>query len=92
MSKGNIAREMENEMGVSVAGARKYMDAFLKSDVRACADNESVRLADFGTFTVRVMAERKGRKPQTGEIMNLPSRRAVRFIPASDFDRKLKGK
>lgn len=70
----------------------KYIDAFLKSDVRACADNESVRLADFGTFTVRVMAERKGRKPQTGEIMNLPSRRAVRFIPASDFDRKLKGK
>lgn len=46
MNNGNIAREMANGMGVSVAGARKYMDAFLKSDVRACADNESVRLAD----------------------------------------------
>lgn len=37
------------------------------------------------------MAERKGRKPQTGEIMNLPSRRAVRFIPASDFRQKIEG-
>lgn len=91
MNKGDIAREMANEMDVSVADARKYMDAFLKSVVRACADNESVRLADFGTFTIRVMVERKGRNPQTGEIMNLPSRRAVRFIPASDFRQKIEG-
>lgn len=64
---------------------------FLKSVVQACADNESVRLADFRIFTVRVMAERKGRNPQTGEVMNLPSRRAVRFIPASDFRHKIEG-
>lgn len=83
--------ELQNEIGISFSNPRKYMDAFLKSVVQACADSESVRLADFRIFTVRVMAERKGRNPQTGEVMNLSSRRAVRFIPASDFRHKIEG-
>lgn len=83
--------ELQNEIGISFSDPREYMDAFLKSVVQACADNESVCLADFRIFTVRVMAERKGRNPQTGEVMNLSSRRAVRFIPASDFRHKIEG-
>lgn len=83
--------ELQNEIGISFSEPREYMDAFLKSVVQACADNESVCLADFRIFTVRVMAERKGRNPQTGEVMNLSSRRAVRFIPASDFRHKIEG-
>ena len=86
-----MQEELQKEIGISFSDPRKYMDAFLKSVVQACADNESVRLADFRIFTVRVMAERKGRNPQTGEVMNLPSRRAVRFIPASDFRHKIEG-
>lgn len=91
MNKGGIARGIAKEIGISFSDPRKYMDAFLKSVVQVCADNESVRLADFRIFPVRVMAERKGRNPQTGEVMNLPSRRAVRFIPASDFRHKIEG-
>lgn len=92
MNKCGIARGIEKkEIGISFSDPRKYMDDFLKSVVQVCTDNESVRLADFRIFPVRVMAERKGRNPQTGEVMNLPSRRAVRFIPASDFRHKIEG-
>lgn len=86
-----LQEELQKGIGIYFSDPRKYMDAFLKSVVQVCADNESVRLADFRIFPVRVMAERKGRNPQTGEVMNLPSRRAVRFIPASDFRHKIEG-
>ena len=82
-----LQEELQKGIGIYFSDPRKYMDAFLKSVVQVCADNESVRLI----FPVRVMAERKGRNPQTGEVMNLPSRRAVRFIPASDFRHKIEG-
>lgn len=87
-----LQEELQNEIGISFFSILESIwMLFLKSVVQACADNESVRLADFRIFTVRVMAERKGRNPQTGEVMNLPSRRAVRFIPASDFRHKIEG-
>lgn len=92
MNKGGIARGIAKiNWHFLFRSSKVYGCFFLKSVVQVCADNESVRLADFRIFPVRVMTERKGRNPQTGEVMNLPSRRAVSFIPASDFRHKIEG-
>ena len=34
---------------------------------------------DFGTFTVRNRKARKGRNPQTGEVIQIPAKKVVKF-------------
>jgi len=38
-----------------------------------------VRIYGFGNFDVQVRSARKGRNPQTGETMDIPEKKAVRF-------------
>jgi len=50
------------------------------------ASNEGVvRIHGFGTFEVTVRAARTGRNPKTGATIAIPSRKMVRFRPASSL-------
>jgi len=40
-----------------------------------------VRINNFGSFRLKRVAARKGRNPQTGEVINIPERNRVMFTP-----------
>jgi integration host factor subunit alpha len=40
---------------------------------------EDVLISGFGKFCVKIKSARKGRNPATGESMNLPGRRVIKF-------------
>ena len=42
-------------------------------------NGEEVLISGFGKFQVREKSERKGRNPQTGEMLTLPPRRVITF-------------
>jgi DNA-binding protein HU-beta len=61
--------------------AEDVFEAVLESiQERLCA-GETVTIRNFGTFTVVKRASRKGRNPRTGEVIEIPSVNAVRFLP-----------
>jgi DNA-binding protein HU-beta len=43
------------------------------------AAGDKVTLLGFGTFSVSERAAREGRNPQTGETMNIPAKKVVKF-------------
>jgi DNA-binding protein HU-beta len=45
----------------------------------AMAVGEKVALLGFGTFSVSERAAREGRNPQSGETMNIPAKKVVKF-------------
>ena len=45
----------------------------------AMAAGDKVTLIGFGTFSVSERAAREGRNPQTGETMNIPAKKVVKF-------------
>ena len=53
---------------------------------QALVKNEEVRIAGFGTFTVRTRAERKGRNPISGEIITIPAAK----YPKISFSKTIK--
>ena len=43
---------------------------------------ENIKIAGFGIFEVREKAARRGRNPQTGEIIEIAPRRVLTFKPS----------
>ena len=68
--------------------ANKIVNTLFETIKKALAGGEDVPIHGFGRFRVRFKWARKGRNPQTGEMIILRSRRTVSFRPS----RKLKEK
>ena len=63
------------------ANANKAVHAVLRAIENALARGERVAIAGFGVFEVTQRAARKGRNPRTGETIEIPPTKAVRFRP-----------
>jgi integration host factor subunit alpha len=57
----------------------------------ALASEEMVLISGFGKWSVRAKNERRGRNPQTGEPLILPSRKVVTFRPSRVLKAKIQG-
>jgi DNA-binding protein HU-beta len=59
--------------------AAMAVDTVLESITKALKKNEKVTLPGFGTFSVVKRAARKGRNPQTGEVLKIKASKAPKF-------------
>ena len=55
----------------------------MEAVTEALKSGEKVTLVGFGTFMVAERAARTGRNPQTGEKIEIPARKVVKFKPGS---------
>lgn len=69
----------------SKAKAEEALDAVIACLVDALAAGESVTFTGFGSFKVNERAERKGRNPRTGEEINIPASKVVKFTPGKNL-------
>ena len=44
-----------------------------------------ITLIEFGTFKVAKRKARKGRNPQTGEVIKIKAKKVPRFVPGKAF-------
>tara|TARA_B100001996_G_C18665409_1_gene594689 strand:+ start:532 stop:810 length:279 start_codon:yes stop_codon:yes gene_type:complete len=79
LTKSQISSALAEKLGISKADATRFMESF--ADL-ACSEAKSS-----GTFTVPglgklVLVDRKarqGRNPQTGEVIQIPAKKVVKF-------------
>lgn len=71
MNKGELIDAVASSAGLSRADATKAVDAVLDSITSTLANNGSVSLVGFGTFSVKARAARQGRNPRTGETIQI---------------------
>jgi integration host factor subunit alpha len=77
---------------LSKAKARGTVETILKIMMASLENGEDVLLSGFGKFNVKAKSARKGRNPQTGEILMLEARRVVTFKPSGKLREKVNGK
>ncbi len=65
MNKAELIDAMAKETGMTKADAKKALEAFVASTMKALKKNDRVALVGFGSFSVSKRAARKGRNPQT---------------------------
>jgi DNA-binding protein HU-beta len=73
---------MAEGAGITKAQADKALDGLLGAITEGLKDGGRVAFVGFGTFSVAERKARQGRNPKTGEVIQIPESKAVKFTPS----------
>jgi DNA-binding protein HU-beta len=80
MTKAELIETMAKDAGISKAAAAKALDSFTASVTKALKKKEGrLTLVGFGTFSKARRKARKGRNPQSGEMIKIKAKNVVKF-------------
>lgn len=79
MTKGDLIAMIAEKSGLTKAAAEKALNAFLASVEEVLVKEGKLTLTGFGTFEVGERAARTGRNPRTGEEIQIPACKVVKF-------------
>ena len=79
MNKGQLVDRISRSAGITKNAADMALNGFMDGVAEALNMGEKVTLIGFGTFSVSDRKARTGRNPRTGEPMEIPAKRIVKF-------------
>jgi len=89
LTRKELAQAINDKLGISQRSASELVDLVFSTLKQTLLDEESVKLVQFGTFTVRNKAPRMGRNPRTGETMEIAKRSMVSFKASKSLRQKI---
>jgi len=79
MNKGDLVNEVAKAVSTKKE-AQAAVDCVFSSITKALKKKDTVTLIGFGTFKVQKRKARKGRNPQTGEVINIKAKKVPKFV------------
>lgn len=79
MTKQKLIETLAGETGMSKRDVDKFIDTFVNVVTNTVSKGEKVSITGFGTFDLGKRAQRRGRNPQTGELITIPAMPMPRF-------------
>ena len=73
MNKAELVMAIADKTQMTKKDAEAAVVAAIEAVTEALTQGERVQLVGFGSFEVKVRAERTGRNPQTGEEVKIPA-------------------
>ena len=89
MTKADIVYKIAKGTGVERRDTEKVVEGFLESVTDALKKGEHIEIRGFGTFKVVTRAPRIGRNPKSGDVVEIPERRAPVFKPSKDLRKRV---
>ncbi|HEY4785630.1 MAG TPA: HU family DNA-binding protein [Bacteroidales bacterium] len=89
MNKGELIDAIAEESGLSKKDAKEALEAILKATETTLKKGEKLALAGFGTFSVVNRAARTGKNPQTGQAIQIPAKKNVKFSVGSELSESI---
>ncbi|HYW54949.1 MAG TPA: HU family DNA-binding protein [Dongiaceae bacterium] len=80
MTKNELARELADDFELPRRQVIEIVEAMLERITEVLKSGDRVQLTPFGQFKIRDRAARVARNPQTGEPVNVPAKRVLKFI------------
>ncbi len=69
----------------SKSAAARVFDSMVEIIKSTLKKGDEVAISGFGTFKVKARAARMGRNPKTGESIQIPAKKAVKFRVGKDL-------
>ena len=79
MNKAELVEEVANRTGLTKKVSRETVDAVTSAITDSLVRREKVTLVGFGSFKVKRRRARRGRNPQTGDEIQIPSKEVPKF-------------
>lgn len=85
MNKTDLINAIAEASGLTKADATKALNATTAAIANAVKNDDKVALVGFGTFSVSERLARTGKNPRTGEMIEIPAKKVVKFKPGADL-------
>ena len=82
VTRNTLVEALNQEVGLSINECAELLEDFLRAITDRLAEGTTVKITNFGSFSVRHKGPRMGRNPKTGEEVPISARRVVVFKPA----------
>ena len=87
--KAELAKAISQKTGATQKQATEFINSFIDTVEEKLMQGEKVQLVGFGTFMTRRRESREGRKPGTGEKINIPASTVPVFKAGTSLKEKL---
>jgi nucleoid DNA-binding protein len=84
MNKTDLIKVVAEKNNYPYYSTKKTIETFLEEVKRETIESGRMAFGGFGTFKRYVSKERKGRNPQTGESIIIPSKTSIKFKQAEN--------
>ncbi len=79
MNKAELIKKIAEKAELSQTDSKKALEATIDAIKEALADNDSISLIGFGTFSVAERPAREGFNPLTKEKIQIAAKKVVKF-------------
>ena len=83
MNKTELIDKVAQESALSKSAAEQVVNSVFSAIAETMKTGDKVTLLGFGTSSVTERAAREGRNPQSGETINIPAKKVVKFKAGS---------
>ena len=85
-----IERVNENGSFATKAEAERFVNLMIGLISEELIKGNDMVFRNFGTFSVVTRSARRGRNPRTGEIMDIPACKSVKFAPGKELAERVR--
>lgn len=85
MNKSELIDAIAGGAGLSKSQAENALNAMIDAVKNAVASGDKVTLPGFGAWSQSQRSARQGRNPRTGEIVQIPASKGVKFSAGAQF-------
>ena len=85
MNKKQLIAQLSGSLNLSKADAERTFDSITTIILNELKNDETVKIAGFGTYKVAKRKARVGRNPRTGEQIQIGASQKVKFLPAKSL-------
>ena len=79
MNKASLVEVIQGVTNGTKSGAEEIMEALLDAITKSLKKGDEVTIAGLGAFSVKPRKARTARNPKTGEAVQVPATRVVKF-------------
>ena len=83
LTRNDLTEAVYRDIGLSRTESAQLVEEVLNEVIDTLEQGENVKIAGFGSFTIRDKATRIGRNPKTGEEVPIEPRRVLSFRASS---------
>lgn len=86
MNKSELIEKMAKDADISKTAANAALNSMIDGVTKSLKKNQKVTLVGFGTFYTSKRKARKGRNPQTGEVIKIKAKKLAKFKPGKKLE------